>query len=117
MKIMERLDILRYTNIAVFLFCAALLLIMSAPVSGRPFRLNNIPDKGKNFSCGTCHVNPRGGGTLTSFGNDYKKIGLKAGDKYTEELGAMDSDGDGFSNDREFAGGSHPGDPESKPNQ
>ena len=117
MKISNRHGIEKCFYSASLLFCVALLPIMSAPVHGRSFRLNNIPDKGKNFSCGTCHVDPRGGGKLTGFGGDYKKIGIKAGDKYTEELGALDSDGDGFTNDREFEAGSNPGDSESTPDQ
>ena len=83
--------------------------------SGRPFRMGRIPDKGKGFGCGTCHINPRGGGARSSFGADYEKIAIKAGEKYTEALGKTDSDGDGFDNDREFASGTHPGDAKSKP--
>ena len=61
----------------------------------RPFRLGNLPDKGSNFGCGTCHVNPAGGGKRNPFGVDYERIAIKAGDKYTHELGVMDSDKDG----------------------
>jgi hypothetical protein len=50
-----------------------------------------------------------------SFGLDYKKYALPAGDIYTEELGALDSDGDGFSNSQEFDANTNPGDPKSKP--
>jgi hypothetical protein len=81
----------------------------------RPFRMGRIPDKGKGFGCGTCHINPGGGGARNSFGSDYEKIAIKAGEQYTEELGKTDSDGDGFDNDREFESGTHPGDPKSKP--
>jgi len=84
-------------------------------VSARPFRLSKLPDGGKNFSCATCHINPRGGGTRNPFGKDYQKIGVPAGDKYIPALGEMDSDGDGFTNDQEFAGGTNPSDPASKP--
>ncbi len=83
--------------------------------SSRPFRMGRIPDKGKNFGCGTCHINPRGGGARNSFGSDYEKIAIQAGEKYTGDLGKTDSDGDGYDNDREFEAGTNPGDARSKP--
>ena len=96
-------------------FCGVLLLTVSSPVSGRPFRTGVLPDKGKHFGCGTCHVFSGGGGSRNPFGQDYARIGMKAGDRYVEELGKRDSDGDGFTNDAEFAAGTHPGKAESKP--
>ena len=90
-----------------------LLLLLVLGVWGRPFRLDKLPDKGENFNCRTCHVG--NGGPLNPFGKDYEDFALKAGDKYTEELGKIDSDGDGFTNDEEFAAETNPGDPESKP--
>ena len=105
-----------FTKYMVIIFaCAILSLLVTSVVLSRPYRLGRLPDKGKTFGCGTCHVNPRGGGKRNPFGKDYEKVGLKAGDKYTEELGKLDSDGDGFTNDQEFAAKKHPGDPESKP--
>ena len=103
------------TKTTVYLGVAVFFFIFATTVSARPFRLGKLPDKGKKFSCATCHLNPGGGGSRTAFGNDYAKVGLKAGDKYTKDLGAMDSDKDGFSNDMEFAAGTHPGDSGSKP--
>ena len=100
----------------VLAFIGMILCISAVPdVSARPFRLGNIPDKGAKFGCGTCHVNPAGGGLKNPFGSDYGKIGMRAGDKYTADLGGTDSDGDGFSNDKEFEAGTNPGDPKSKP--
>ncbi len=101
--------------VLVFTICTALALTVISVVSGRPFRVGRLPDKGKNFGCGTCHINPKGGGERNPFGQDYEKIAIKAGDKYVEDLGKLDSDGDGFTNDQEFAANTHPGDPESKP--
>jgi hypothetical protein len=98
----------------LFLGVFVFFLVTVSGVSARPFRLGKLPDKGVNFSCGTCHVNPKGGGALNGFGKDYKKVGLKAGDKYTKELGEMDSDKDGIINDQEFEAGTNPGNPGSK---
>lgn len=100
--------------LAIFI-CGMLSLIMISVVLGRPHRMKKIPDKGKNFGCGTCHIKPKGGGKRNPFGKDYKKIGLKAKDNYTDELGKLDSDGDGFTNDQEFDAGTNPGDAKSKP--
>lgn len=95
--------------------CGILSLLMISVVSGRPNRLKKLPNNGKNSGCGTCHIKPKGGGERNSFGKDYQKIGMKAGDKYTAELGKLDSDGDGFTNDQEFAAGTRPENAESKP--
>jgi hypothetical protein len=97
-----------------FLF-GGLFLYTTSMAFGRPFRLEKLPDQGKNFKCRTCHISRFGGKKLNPFGNDYKRLGLQAGDNYTDELGALDSDGDGFSNSQEFGANTHPGDPKSRP--
>ncbi|MDY6953893.1 MAG: thrombospondin type 3 repeat-containing protein [Thermodesulfobacteriota bacterium] len=98
-----------------FFLSTALTWAPVAPALARPFRIAKTPDKGRNFGCGTCHVDPNGGGKRNPFGHDYEKLGLEAGDKYIDSLGQLDSDGDGFTNDEEFAAGTHPGKAESKP--
>ena len=95
------------------LVCAMLSLTVISDVSGRPFRLGKLPGEGGNFGCATCHVSP--GGPRNPFGQDYEEVAIKAGDTYTEDLGKMDSDGDGFTNDEEFAANTNPGKAESKP--
>ena len=101
--------------VLIFFILALISLLTGPDVFARSFRLSKLPDGGKNFSCATCHVNPRGGGARNPFGKDYQKIAIPAGDKYTPALGELDSDGDGFTNDQEFSAGTNPGDPASKP--
>lgn len=99
----------------VGLFVAVFTYMSADPAQARPFRMGVLPDKGGKFGCGTCHVNPSGGGPRNVFGQDYGKTAMKAVDKYIQELGAMDSDKDAATNDQEFAAGTHPGDAGSKP--
>lgn len=102
-------------SVLVLVNSLILTLIVSAPFWSRPFRLERLPDKGKNFGCNTCHIeNSR---ARNPFGQDYQKVAMKAGDIYTKELGELDSDKDGFSNDDEFKAGTNPGDPKSRPSQ
>ena len=104
----------RYMRHALTLIvCALVSLAVILNVSGKPFRLGRLPDGGRNFGCLTCHVAP--GGPRNPFGQDYEELAISAGDKYTVALGKMDSDGDGFANDEEFAANTHPGKPESAP--
>ncbi len=96
-------------------FFVVLLLTIPFFAIARPFRVDILPDKGKNFGCGTCHVNPAGGGARNPFGKDWEAIAIPKGDKYVPELDDRDSDGDSFTNDQEFNAKTHPGNPESKP--
>ena len=93
---------LRITLFLMAVFTFSILLAWVSMVDARPFRPEKLPDKGANWGCATCHVNPAGGGPRNAFGKDYEAIGLAAGDVYTAELGRKDSDGDGFTNDEEF---------------
>lgn len=95
----------------------AILLLIPVLSVGRAFRVALLPDKGNNFSCGTCHTNPGGGGARNSFGTDWEAIAIPAGDTYVPDLANRDSDGDGFTNDAEFEAGKHPGDAASKPDK
>ncbi|MFB0520661.1 MAG: thrombospondin type 3 repeat-containing protein [Desulfatiglandales bacterium] len=106
----SRKRLVRY--IMALFICAVFSLATISAVSGKPFRTGNIP---RSFGCGTCHIDPRGGGKRNAFGQDYERIAIPAGEEYTKELGALDSDGDGFTNDEEFAAGTHPGNPNWKP--
>lgn len=85
--------------------------------TSRGFRVAELPDKGANWSCGTCHVNPAGGGARNAFGKDWQNIAVPAGDTYVNQLAQADSDGDGFTNDQEFNANppTKPGDATSKP--
>lgn len=96
-------------------FILALILMIPFLAIGRATRLALLPDKGANFGCGTCHIDPAGGGARNPFGRDWETIAIPQGDKYVAALASKDSDGDGFTNDEEFDAKTHPGDPNSKP--
>ena len=96
---MSKIRMLIVVPISLALFIT---LVFVPGVNSRPFRLEKLPDKGKNWGCITCHNKPQGGGALNSFGSDYQALALPVGDVYTKALGKKDSDKDGFSNDEEF---------------
>jgi hypothetical protein len=106
----------KWSKSVVVIFTATVAMA-STVVMARAFRPVLLPDKGVNFSCATCHINPNGGGARNPFGADYEKIGIPAGDKYTDVLAKLDSDGDGFTNAQEFAANpvTNPGNPKSHP--
>ncbi len=104
-------------KIKFFIVIFAFLFIIPPFIIARAFRPDLLPDKGKSFGCATCHINPAGGGALNSFGNDYQRIAIPAGDKYTDALANIDSDKDGFTNAEEFSANpvTKPWDPQSFP--
>ncbi len=72
----------------------------------RPFRVSQLPN-GSMIGCASCHVNPGGGGTLTSFGsainsNYLTQPGRSGQVVWNAMLAMLDSDGDGVSNGQEL---------------
>ena len=69
----------------------------------RPWRPGQIPN-GFIHSCGSCHVNPRGGGPRTGFGQAVSQLVPRGGRQtfWGPDLAALDSDGDGISNGAEL---------------
>lgn len=72
-------------------------VLFSNIAESRPFRVQQYPN-GTEFQCAGCHVNPSGGGTLNSFGQDVFSSLDGQNVNWGPELAALDSDGDGFSN-------------------
>ena len=110
----ETIPVAKY-GLSGILILTVLVVLPVSGASARPFRMGFLPDKGEKFACSTCHLRREGGGARNAFGKSWEKIALKAGDRYTDKLGALDSDGDGFTNDQEFSAHTRPGDPNSKP--
>ncbi len=88
--------------IAVF----AIVFIGWGQADARPFRVNQLPN-GSAVRCASCHVDPDGGGPLTSFGRDINnnyltQAGRSGNVQWNAMLAMLDSDGDGVSNGREL---------------
>ena len=96
---------------ALVLVGAAVILALSFTASGFPGFKSQLPDSGRTFDCRTCHTGT--GGSLNPFGTDFKENG----ETYSSALAAMDSDGDGYTNDEEFRADpvTNPGDATSHP--
>ena len=72
----------------------------------RPFRVSQLPN-GSALGCASCHVDPGGGGPLTSFGRDINnnyltQSGRSGNVQWNAMLAMLDSDGDGVSNGQEL---------------
>jgi hypothetical protein len=106
-------------GITLLLVIVVVSMMIASLALSFPFRLDVLPDKGENFGCGTCHINPAGGGERNEFGQDYARIAVPAGDQYTDELAQLDSDGDEFTNQEEFDAKlpTNPGDADSHPEE
>jgi hypothetical protein len=82
-------------------------MLLASSVRGgleaRGCRPDLIPNGDVN-SCSNCHVNSRGGGRRTPFGQDVRDFirGGSCAEFWEAELAALDSDGDGRSNGEEL---------------
>ena len=97
---MSRLNFHRLLTILVIVF------IGWGQADARPFRVSQLPN-GSMIGCASCHVNPGGGGPLTSFGRDINnnyltQPGRSGNVQWNAMLAMLDSDGDGVSNGREL---------------
>jgi hypothetical protein len=87
--------------------------LFTAGTHAYPDFMMDLPDEGRSEKCAYCHVSTNGGGEINDFGNDFKLND----NKYNNNLSALDSDGDGFTNKDEFEAkpSTNPGDPDSYP--
>ena len=100
----------KYQKATVLVMFALLSTVgLSLNVEGFSSYKGKIPDGGENFGCPTCHS----GSSLNEFGVDFKENDKK----YDDNLAAMDSDNDNFTNQEEFDASTptNPGDPTSYP--
>ena len=96
------------------LFVLFALIAMSLPADARPKYLEAFQDtysetgnleELSKFKCGVCHINPRGRGTRTDYGNDFRSAR-----RDFSKIETLDSDGDGITNLDEIIAGTNPGD-------
>jgi hypothetical protein len=93
-------------NKQILFFFVLLAVASSTFIVARAFRVEQIPNGGKN-ACANCHLNPAGGGPRTVFGTEIEHNFLSASGaagqvQWGPALAALDSDGDGFTNGQEL---------------
>ena len=96
-----------------------LVLIADSNADARPRYFDNFNEtyeaQGANmdelskFRCGVCHINPRGRGKRTPYGEDFR-----SNRRSLAAIEAIDSDKDGIVNLEEILNGTNPGDANSK---
>ena len=74
------------------------ILMVVSGVSALDVYVEDLPDDGLNYRCKYCHATRNGGGDPNQFGIDF----ADNNHVYDDILGGMDSDADGFTNDKEF---------------
>lgn len=89
---------MRFWRFALAL-CVGLVAALATLVGAHSSYVGRIPN-GSVSRCSNCHVDPAGGGTRTSFGQDFKDN--SPSDRWSAALAAKDSDGDGWSNGAEL---------------
>jgi hypothetical protein len=85
-----------------------LVAVLARALWAYPVDMDKLPNQGRNsFGCIVCHLSPAGE-EINAFGRDYRDNDHR----YDGKLQAMDSDGDGFTNDEELRATppSNPGD-------
>jgi len=85
-----------------FLKLLPLIVLASGTLSGRDFRVNQIPN-GQVSACQTCHLSSDGGGSRNDFGRLVNRRFLVGGNvKWNPLLASRDADGDGVANGAEL---------------
>ena len=125
--LIDREHILFRSRMAGVLACC-LIAFLAAAVEARSSRVAQIPNGGEN-RCANCHVNPSGGGALSTFGQMVEEgflteSGSSGSVIWGPELAGLDADEDGFTNGEELgdpegtwsSGDDPPGDPEAVTN-
>ena len=126
--LIDKEHILFRPRAAGILACCLVTFHATTGVDARSSRVAQIPNGGEN-RCANCHVNPAGGGTLSSFGQMVEESfltepGSRGSVTWGPELAGLDADEDGFTNGEELgdpegtwtSGDDPPGDPETVTN-
>jgi hypothetical protein len=111
----------RGATTAVKALVVSLLAVALAFAALPPAALGGLDDARQvpgplNGVCQTCHMDPNGGAALNAFGADYADAYNQSGGAVNwSELGAKDSDSDGYKNSDEWSASYLPGDNKSNP--